>query len=248
MLIIDDLEFGIDEKEILKKISLKIKRGSFVGIIGANGCGKSTLLKNIYRFLNYEVGSIKLEDRDLKNYKPKELAKKISVLSQKNSINFDFTVEEIVEMGRYAHESSIFCRGNKDEIKKALLEVGMYEYRNKSFTSLSGGELQRVLIARALAQKSEMLILDEPTNHLDIKYQIQIMDLVKKVSQTTLAVIHDMNLASFYCDYIFAMKEGKIVVEGSPEEMFTVENIKKIFDMECQVTEHPIRNKPLITF
>ena len=166
----------------------------------------------------------------------------MAVLAQKQNMNFDFSVEEIVEMGRYAYKHSIFeTDENKNSkfIENALNAVGMYEMRNRSFLSLSGGEMQRVLIARALAQNTEILILDEPTNHLDIKYQIQIMELVKKTRKTILAVIHDMNVASSYCNYIYALKDGKICFEGSPEEIFTKEKIKNIFDIEADILIHP---------
>lgn len=248
MLKVQDLEFSIEEKKILENISLQVDNNQFIGIIGANGCGKSTLLKNIYGYFSFQKGSVQIDETEINSYRPKDLAKKIAVLAQKQNVNFDFTVEEIVEMGRYAHENFSFIAKGKKEILEALDEVGMLEMKDKSFLATSGGEMQRVLIARALAQKSDILILDEPTNHLDIKYQIQIMDLIKKINKTTLAVIHDMNIASSYCDYIYAMKHGKIIVHGTPHEVFTKENIKEIFDINCEISEHPIRKNPLIIF
>lgn len=172
----------------------------------------------------------------------------MAVLAQKQNMNFDFTVEEIVEMGRYAHQESLFASEKEGLVEEALESVGMKEMKKRSFLTLSGGEMQRVLIARALAQDSDILILDEPTNHLDIKYQIQIMELVKKTKKTILAVIHDMNIASSYCDYIYGMKKGKIEIEGKPEEVFTKENIKKVFEVECEIAKHPKTDRPLIIF
>lgn len=245
---VENLFYSIDNIEILKNISIKVKEKKFVGIIGANGCGKSTLLKNIYRFLKYKSGKIKIDSIFLEDYEPKELARKMSVLAQKQNMNFDFTVEEIVEMGRYAHQKSIFQSEKNTKIDESLKAVGMYDMRKRSFLTLSGGEMQRVLIARALAQDSEILILDEPTNHLDIKYQLQIMELVKKTNKTILSVIHDMNIASTYCDYIYALKKGKVSAMGSPEELFTKETIEKIFDVKCEVIPHPKNKRPLIIF
>ena len=238
MIEVKNLSFSIENKKIIQDISIKVNQGQFIGIIGANGSGKSTLLKNVYRFLKYDAGNIKLKNIDLYSYSSKDLAKEMAVLAQKQNMNFDFSVEEIVEMGRYAYKHSIFSseeNENSKFIEEALNAVGMYEMKDRSFLSLSGGEMQRVLIARALAQSTEILILDEPTNHLDIKYQIQIMELVKKVKKTILAVIHDMNIASSYCDYIYALKDGIVCFKGSPEEIFTREKIKNIFDVEADV-------------
>ena len=251
MIEVKKLNFSIESKKIIQDISIKVNQGQFIGVIGANGSGKSTLLKNVYRFLKYDSGNIKLKNVDLYSYSSKSLAKEMAVLAQKQNMNFDFSVEEIVEMGRYAYKPSIFdSEENKNSkfIEDALNAVGMYKMKDRSFLSLSGGEMQRVLIARALAQNTEILILDEPTNHLDIKYQIQIMELVKETRKTILAVIHDMNIASSYCNYIYALKDGKICFEGSPEEIFTKEKIKNIFDVEADVLIHPKNKKPLIVF
>lgn len=251
MIEVKNLNFSIENKKIIQDISISVKKNQFIGIIGANGSGKSTLLKNIYRFLKYNSGSIKLKNIDLYDYSSKELAKEMAILAQKQNMNFDFTVEEIVEMGRYAYKHSIFnSEKNKNSkfLENALIAVGMYEMKDRSFLELSGGEMQRVLIARALAQNTEILILDEPTNHLDIKYQIQIMKLIKKTEKTILAVIHDMNIASSYCDYIYALKNGRISFAGSPEKIFTKEKIKAIFDIEADVLINPKNKKPLIVF
>ena len=170
MIEVKKLNFSIENKKIIQDISIKVNQGQFIGVIGANGSGKSTLLKNVYRFLKYDSGNIKLKNVDLYSYSSKSLAKEMAVLAQKQNMNFDFSVEEIVEMGRYAYKHSIFdSEENKNSkfIEDALNAVGMYKMKDRSFLSLSGGEMQRVLIARALAQNTEILILDEPTNHLD---------------------------------------------------------------------------------
>ena len=251
MIEVKNLSFSIENRKIIQDISIVVNKSQFVGIIGANGSGKSTLLKNIYRFFKYDSGDIKLKNIELYDYSSKNLAKEMAVLAQKQNMNFDFSVEEIVEMGRYAYKNSIFeveKNKNSEFVGNALNAVGMYNMKDRSFLSLSGGEMQRVLIARALAQNTEILILDEPTNHLDIKYQIQIMKLVKETKKTILAVIHDMNIASSYCNYIYALKDGKVYYQGSPVEIFTKEKIKNIFDVEADVPIHPKNKKPLIVF
>ncbi|WP_297404246.1 ABC transporter ATP-binding protein [uncultured Cetobacterium sp.] len=248
MIKVKKLSFNIDNKDILKDIDIEIKKHKFVGIIGENGCGKSTLLKNIYKSYSPEDDKIFLEGKDLKKYSIKELAQKISVLSQNQKIIFDFTVKEIVEMGRYTKSSLFYKKDEEKEIDKALEKVGLLEKKHQSFLTLSGGEMQRVFIARSLAQESNILILDEPTNHLDMRYQYQIMNLIKSLNKTVVAVIHDVNIASSYCDYIFAMKDGKIICEGSPEEVITKKKIKKIFEIDVDILPHPTTKKPLVIF
>lgn len=248
MIKIEGLNFSIDNKNILNNINMKIDEHKFVGIIGENGCGKSTLLKNIYRNYKPEKNKIFLSNVDLNEYTPKGLAEKISVLSQNQKINFDFSVREIVEMGRYT-KSSFFSNNNSEkEMNVALKSVGMEKFKDHNFLHLSGGEMQRVLIARSIAQESDIILLDEPTNHLDIRYQYQIMDLVKKLKKTVVAVIHDINIASKYCDYIFAIKNGEIIYEGEPKDVITEEKIKEIFDIDVSVLKHPKGDWPVVIF
>ena len=248
MIKIDDLNFKIQKKDILKNVKLDIKEKKFVGIIGENGCGKSTLLKNIYRNYIPQKNSIYLDGIELNDYSVKELSKKISVLSQNQKIIFDFTVKEIVEMGKYNKSSLFSKKDHEKDIDEALEKVGMKNLKEASFLTLSGGEMQRVLIARSIAQESEVLLLDEPTNHLDMRYQYQIMDLVKSLDKTVVAVIHDINIASRYCDYIFAIKDGEIKYEGTPEEIITVDKIKDIFQIDVSIIKHPLNKKPIVIF
>lgn len=227
---VKNLEFSIDKKEILKDISFEIPKGSFVGIIGPNGSGKSTILKNIYRLYKPDSGQILLDNKNLLNMKDKDCAKEIAVLAQESNSQFDFTVEQIVKMGRYPYKSVFedYSKKDLDMVTDMLKRVGLEDYVGRSFSKLSGGEKQRTLIARALVQDTEFLILDEPTNHLDIGYQIQLMDLVKSLNITTLSAIHDMNMASMYCDYLIVMKDGKIKNCGSVKEVITEEMLKEI--------------------
>ncbi|HBJ1650748.1 ABC transporter ATP-binding protein [Clostridium botulinum] len=245
-----NLRFSIDKKEILKDISFDIKKGSFVGIIGPNGSGKSTLLKNIYRLYKPSSGSILLDNKELAKMKHKDCAKEIAVLSQESNTHFDFTVEQIVKMGRYPYKS-IFEDYSKDDlqmVKEMLKKVGLESYSSRSFSELSGGEKQRTLIARALVQNTKFLILDEPTNHLDIGYQIQLMDLVKSLNITTLSAIHDMNLASMYCDYLIVMKDGRIKNFGTVEEVINPEMLKEVFGVNAYVGVNPVNKKLQVSF
>lgn len=247
---INNLKFSIDNEEILKDISFDIKKGAFVGIIGPNGSGKSTLLKNIYRVYKPSSGKIILDERVLSKLKEKECAQKIAVLAQESNTYFDFTVEQIVKMGRYPYKS-IFEDYSKEDlqiVRQTLQKVGLENDMNRTFSKLSGGEKQRTLIARALVQNADFLILDEPTNHLDIGYQIQLMDLVKSLKMTTLAAIHDINLATMYCDYLIVIHKGKIIKVGSPEEVITVALLKEIFGINAYVGINPINKKIQVSF
>lgn len=247
---VKNLKFSIDKKEILKDISFEIPKGSFVGIIGPNGSGKSTILKNIYRLYKPDSGQILLDNKNLLNMKDKDCAKEIAVLAQESNSQFDFTVEQIVKMGRYPYKSVFedYSKKDLDMVTDMLKRVGLEDYVGRSFSKLSGGEKQRTLIARALVQDTEFLILDEPTNHLDIGYQIQLMDLVKSLNITTLSAIHDMNMASMYCDYLIVMKDGKIKNCGSVKEVITEEMLKEIFGVNAYVGVNPMNNKLQVSF
>lgn len=247
---VKNLGFRIDKKEILKNISFEVPKGSFVGIIGPNGSGKSTLLKNIYRLHKPSSGSITLDNKDLFKMKDKDCAKEIAVLAQESNSQFDFTVEQIVKMGRYPYKSIFedYSKGDIQMVKDMLEKVGLNNYSDRSFSNLSGGEKQRTLIARALVQNTDFLILDEPTNHLDIGYQIQLMDLIKSLNITTLSAIHDMNIASMYCDYLIVMKDGEIKDFGKVEDVITPQMLKEIFGVNAYVGVNPINNKLQVSF
>lgn len=247
---VENLKFSIDKKEILKDISFEVSRGSFIGIIGPNGCGKSTLLKNIYRLYKPSSGSIILDNKDLAKMKDKDCAKEIAVLAQESNSQFDFTVEQIVKMGRYPYKSIFedYSKSDLQMVKDMLEKVGLNNYGDRSFSNLSGGEKQRTLIARALVQNTDFLILDEPTNHLDIGYQIQLMDIIKSLNITTLSAIHDMNIASMYCDYLIVMKDGQIKDFGKVEDIITSEMLKEIFGVNAYVGVNPVNNKLQVSF
>jgi len=228
---IDNLSFSYDNDKILKNIYMKIHRGEFIGIIGANGSGKSTLLRSLYGTLTPAAGCAMLDGKNLLTMRKKEAASHVGVMSQENHIPFDFTVEEIVAMGRTPHKR-LFQGDTKEDkkiINNALKRLGLEDMAKKDYGQLSGGEKQRVLLARVVAQESDFLFLDEPANHLDIGYQIQFFDLVKQLGVTVLAAMHDLNMAALYCDRIYALKEGKIYSSGTPKEVLTSETIYELF-------------------
>ncbi|SFD13339.1 ABC transporter ATP-binding protein [Clostridium uliginosum] len=234
---IRDLNVELDKKIIVKDTSLEIKEGEFVGIIGPNGSGKSSLLKTVYGVNKQKKGIIYLNDKNLADIPIKEVAKQMGVLGQFNNIAFDMKVKHMVLMGRSPHKNlfDIDTKEDYEIVTDSLEKVNMLKYADRSFATLSGGEKQRVLLARALAQKVDLLILDEPTNHLDIKYQIQILSVVKSLGITVVVALHDLNLAVAYCDRLYVMDDGKIVGHGKPEEVLTQTLIKKVYEVDCTI-------------
>lgn len=236
--------------DAITDVCLSVDRGEFVGLIGPNGSGKSTVLKNVYRGLTPDRGSILLDGEDLMKMPFRKSALKLAVVGQENDVPFDFLVEEIVAMGRTPHKKlfDVDNAHDKQIVHHALEHLGMENMAKRSYLHLSGGEKQRVIIARAVAQESDFLILDEPTNHLDISYQMQIFDFIKRLKVTVLSAIHDLNMAALYCDRIYVLKNGRIVLQGTPEEVLTPENIYDVYGVRSSVEKHPITGKLSITF
>lgn len=233
----ENINITLEKNNILKDINIEVDNKEVVGIIGPNGSGKSTLLKCIYRVLKPNDGAILLDKVDIKDMTVKESSKRLAVLSQHNNYNFDFTVKDIVLMGRSPHKR-FMERDNKEDyaiVNDALKKVEMLEFKDRCFQSLSGGEQQRVILARALAQQPQCLILDEPTNHLDIKYQLQLMRIVKNLNIEVIAAIHDLNIAAMYCDKIYVLKDGEIIKYGNPKEVLTQKLIKEVYEVDAEV-------------
>lgn len=249
-LIIDNLNFSYGDTNAAQDICLSVDKGEFVGLIGPNGSGKSTVLKNIYRALTPDSGKVTLDGDDLFSLSHKEAALKLGVVGQENDVPFDFLVEEIVAMGRSPHKKLFDFDNNKDKaiVHHALEHLGMENMAKRNYLHISGGEKQRVLIARVIAQECDFFLFDEPTNHLDVGYQMQIFDFVKRLGVTVLSAIHDLNMAALYCDRIFVLKSGGIVLQGRPEEILTAQNIFDVYGVRCDVQIHPITKKPAITF
>ena len=233
----EDIQVGFHARQILKGISIDSGNKELVGIIGPNGSGKSTLLKCIYRVLKADAGAVYLDGEELYSMNAKSSAKKMAVVAQHNYYNFDFSVREVVLMGRAPHKKALERDNAKDYqiVEEALRTVQMEQFADRSFSTLSGGEQQRVILARALAQQTPALILDEPTNHLDITHQIMLMELVKTLDVTVISAIHDLNIAAAYCDRIYILKDGVLEGCGTPAEVLTPETIKRIYKADVEV-------------
>ena len=237
----DTIQVSFGSKTILHDISLAIQDKEFVGIIGPNGSGKSTFLKCLYRVLQPSGGKIFFDGTELSSLSHRDTALKMAVVAQHSTVNFDFSVLEMVLMGRSPYKG-LLDRDQLDDYeiaRHALAQVGLSDFESRNFNTLSGGEQHRVILARALAQRTECLVLDEPTNHLDIKYQLELMTIVKRLDATVVSAIHDLNLAAIYCDRIIALKDGHIVCSGTPQDVLSSDTIRHIYGVSAMVQTLP---------
>ncbi|MCR2043133.1 ABC transporter ATP-binding protein [Anaerosalibacter massiliensis] len=242
---VEKLNFAYEEELTLKDISFNIKKGEFISIIGPNGSGKSTLLKNISNIYSPQSGSIKIYNNDIKKYGTRELAKNIALVPQDTIISYNFSVLDIVLMGRFSHLNR-FEKEREEDFKivyEALKKTNTFHLKDRNIDEISGGERQRVIIARALAQEPKIIFLDEPTSHLDINHQMELLNLLKILNKerktTIILVIHDINLACRYSDKIILMNNGEIVSIGTPKEVVTRKNIEKTYGLNIIVEENP---------
>lgn len=240
---VESLNFKYSTEDVLKMITFQVPKGSFVSILGPNGSGKTTLLKSLSHLLKPQSGVIHLKDRNLKDYSHKELARTIAVVHQNQPTEFDFSVEDVVLMGRYPHLRQFQSEGSKDHevARSAMKRTAITHLKDKNLKHISGGERQRVMIARALAQESDTLLLDEPISHLDIKYQLEILKMCRDLSHdkemTVVTTLHDINMAARFSDYIILMRSGEIIEMGPPEDVITPSNIHLVYDVAAEVSQ-----------
>ncbi|MCJ0552817.1 ABC transporter ATP-binding protein [Enterococcus cecorum] len=239
---IEHLNLSMKQRTLLDDISLKTKDGQFVGLIGANGSGKSTLLKTIYKTLKPDSGEIYLDELNILHSSEKKVAQNLSVVSQFNELSFDLTVKQMVMLGRTPHKRLLEQENKQDLqiVEHALKTTNLLDYQDRSFLSLSGGEKQRVILARAIAQDPQFMILDEPCNHLDIRYQLEIMEIVKNLDIGILAALHSLEDACRYCDELYVLKHGNIIAHGKPKEILTETLIEEVYGVKCKIYQNPI--------
>ncbi|MCG8352687.1 MAG: ABC transporter ATP-binding protein [Chloroflexales bacterium] len=247
---IDNVAWSVAARTILDAVSFDVRSHEFVGLIGPNGSGKSSLLRTIYRILKPNAGSITLGDTQVWQSSPRALAQRMAVVTQERSSEFDFTVRECVLLGRNPHKGTLERTSLHDQqiVTDALTRVNMQMFADCSFRILSGGEKQRVLIARALAQQPRCLVLDEPTNHLDIRYQMEMLALVKRMQITTIAALHDLNLAAMYCDRLCLIDHGAVIAIGAPAEVLTPEHIEHVYGVRAEVHLNAHTQRPHIMY
>lgn len=254
LLEVKNLWAGYFDKTVIKGVNFSVNKGDFIGVIGPNGAGKSTLIKTLSRTLKPFKGTIIHEEKDIYKISLNESARSIAVVPQDTLIAFEFTVWDIVMMGRLPHIKRFKRETERDlkVVEKCLELTNTKELAGRLINELSAGERQRVIIAKALAQEPRLLILDEPTSHLDISHQIEIFDLLRGLSEnenlTVIAVLHDLNLASEYCNRLILMNEGKIFAQGKPDEVLRYKTIEEVYKTVVVVGASPVSKKPYIFY
>ncbi len=240
MLEVKELYCGYEDIEIVKDVNFKINKGENLCIVGPNGCGKSTLLKAISNLIDYK-GKIYIENIEISSLSRKELSRKVGLMSQNSELYFPYSVYDTVAVGRYSYNKGLFfnlSQEDKNIILESIKEVGLLEYKDKMINELSGGQLQRVFLARIFAQNPDIILLDEPTNHLDLKHQIELLEYLdrwtKENNKIVIAVLHDLNLVQHIADNILLMDKGKIISYGKSENVFKDEILKSIYGLDIK--------------
>ena len=246
-----NLNISYGNLDIVKDLNLDIPKGKITTIIGSNGCGKSTILKTIARIIQAKSGDIFVNNINIKEQSPKDLAKVMAVLPQSPQAPSGLTVEELIAYGRFPHQKGFGKMKKEDEdiVTWALKSTGIEEFRERPMEALSGGQRQRAWIAMALAQQTEILILDEPTTYLDLAHQLEILKLLEELNRkqgtTIVMVIHELNNAARFADHMIGVKKGKVVCQGTAHEVMTKENLKELFNIAAEIVEDPRNNKPV---
>ena len=247
---IQTLSWCAGNKKVLEDISFTLEPGTFTGLAGSNGAGKTSLLRCIYRACRPSSGRVLFEGRDVWQLSAEENARQMAVVLQENHANFGLTVMDVVAMGLIPHRSLFGINRSKEQklVMEVLEQVQLDASCRQSFSSLSGGEKQRALIARALLQKPRLLIMDEPTNHLDINYQMDMMQLARDTGITILASIHDLNLAAQFCDRLLLLSGGRLIADDDCRSVFHSGVLDQVFNMCSHVDDHPVTGHPRISF
>jgi iron complex transport system ATP-binding protein len=249
---VDDVAVSFGDADVLDGVSLAVDPGEFVGVVGPNGAGKTTLLRTMTGALEPSRGTVTVDGAALDERSSKAASRLVAVVPQDTSLSFSFDVRTVVEMGRYPHRSRFSPPDEADRaaVDRALERTRIAEFADRSIDEVSGGERQRVVLARAVAQETPVLLLDEPTASLDINHQIETLELVSDLvreGRTAVAAIHDLNLAARYCDRLVALSEGTVLDSGPPQSVLTAETLKSAFDATAAVTENPVTETPMVT-
>ena len=233
---------------VVHDVSFSAPSGTVVGILGPNGCGKSTLLRALYRVNKPSSGRVTVDGMDVSRLSSRQAALRVAVMAQESSQDFPMTAREVVMLGRAPHQRGFGADSDRDHhlVHQAMFDVGASSLADRYFAGLSGGEKQRVLLARALVQEAPVLVLDEPTNHLDVAFQLELMHLVTSRGRTVLAALHDMNLAAEFCDHVAVLQSGRLQAFGSPSSLLDQELIRRCFGVESRKLDHPLTGRTLI--
>ncbi|EJN00005.1 ABC transporter ATP-binding protein [Phyllobacterium sp. YR531] len=247
-----NLALAYGKRLVCEELDIAIPTGGFTAIIGPNGCGKSTLLRALSRLLAPSNGQVLLDGKDIQSIPARDVAKRLGLLPQSAIAPAGITVSDLVSRGRYPHQTLLrqWSRADAEAVEQAMQATTISDLAERSIDELSGGQRQRVWVAMALAQDTPLLLLDEPTTFLDITHQIDLMDLFQDLNRnrgrTLVAVLHDLNQACRYATHLIAMREGRIIAEGTPREIVTAELVERVFDLSAMIIEDPVSGTPLV--
>ncbi|MFD2637888.1 iron ABC transporter ATP-binding protein [Piscibacillus salipiscarius] len=241
MIAIKNLSKKYGQKTVVNNVNVEVKKGKITSFIGPNGAGKSTLLSAVSRMIKQDLGEVYVDGKELKKWKNNDLSKKVAILKQSNHLNVRLTVRELVSFGRFPYSQGRLTEDDWKHVDEAISFMELEDLQDQFLDELSGGQRQRAFISMVIAQDTEYILLDEPLNNLDMKHSVQIMKvlrrLVNELGKTVVLVIHDINFASFYSDYIVALKEGTIVKQGPTDEVISQVNLKEIYDMDIPIKQ-----------
>ncbi len=248
LLEIKNLSFNVGERKILNDINFSVRDGEIVGIIGPNGAGKTTFLKSINGIIEEIKGEILFNGKNIKEYDKKNLARHISFMNQNTNVGFDFSCLDIVVLGRYPYLKRFqeYSDEDREKAKKYMEKTNTLKFQDRMITELSGGERQRVLFAKTLTQESELILLDEPTASLDMKYEEEIFSIISQMREerkSVIAIIHNLRVAMKYCTRLILLNDGKIVGDGTPQEIVTEKNLRDIYGVEAKVYRNTFNNE-----
>jgi iron complex transport system ATP-binding protein len=251
---VNGLEFAYGESPLFKDLSLAVTAGRFHGVVGPNGSGKTTLIDLLVGGRRPAGGEVRLRGRHITKYSRRALAREVAFVPQEFAVNFPFTVEQVVMMGRHPHLGRFGAPGEDDRraLDRAMDLMALDVFRHRTVTRLSGGEKQRVVLARALAQDAPVLLLDEPTSNLDVNHSLHVLavveDMVQREGRTAVAVMHDLNLAAAFCQELIFLKQGRVHAAGPAAEVLTAQNLRDVFEVEARVAEDEFAGGKVITF
>lgn len=245
--VVDAVSVRLEDKLALDDVSLEVRPGEVLGLLGPNGCGKSTLLRTLYGTQRPTSGSVHLAGLDVTRAKRRDVARRCAVLTQDHATDVELSVLDVVLLGRIPHGSTSWSRGEDLRVASdALARTDATHLVHRAFPTLSGGERQRVLLARALCQEPEVLLLDEPTNHLDVRHQLDLLGTVGDLGVTCVVALHDLTLAAAHCDRVALLDAGRLVAIGATEDVLTPERVEATYRVACDLLTHPRTGRPLV--
>ncbi len=247
----DGVTCGYGKEAILEEVNLTIHPGEVLALIGPNGSGKTTLIKAMCRIIRPQHGRVLLDGHDIWEMHARRFARSVARVEQTTRLTWPFSVNQIVQMGRFPHRGwiSSYTREDHEQVDQAIHATGLWEHRYRNLDTLSGGEFQRAMVARAVAQTPRVLVLDEPVAHLDIKYKIAVLDLVRSLSKQGIAVVvslHDLNLASLYADKVALLSRSRMCAYGTPMEILTRETLEPVYETAVMIGTHPANHRTMV--